>query len=967
MHQQFQSIPIMLEALDEDDFEHLQARVTELFLDDKSISVEIKNFLTAVISLSPYLQDCLFKEQNFLKNLFTRGFDESFQTIITKTKSMGCEFDSEADFMVAIRKAKRQTALLCGLADMGGWWDGDKVTSVLSQFACTSLRASMDFVLLETHHAEKIVLTNIEIPQQDCGFIILGMGKLGAGELNYSSDIDLIFIFDDQAPVILNTDDPISLLSRMAKKLIKLMQERTGDGYVFRMDIRLRPDPASTPLVVPIVAALNYYEGQGQNWERAAMIKARPVAGDIKAGASFLKELEPFIWRKYLDFAAINDVQSIKRQIHAHKGHGEIAVLGHNIKLGRGGIREIEFFAQTQQLIAGGRNEELRVNETIKALHVLHQHDWIEKDAVDDLSKVYWFLRDLEHRLQMVDDQQTHILPDSEDALKRIALMSGEADVKKFMNSIREALVTVEKYYSELFEQASALGSDEGNLVFTGDEHDPETVNSLHQMGFERPNEIIKIIKTWHIARIPALRATQARELLTELVPDLLKAFSNANNPDDVVFTFDRFLSGLPAGIQLFSILKINPFLFDLLIKILSTAPRLADQIARKPHVFDAMIDPQFGQGAIGKEALSNILNASMVRISDYELALDEARRFFTQTQFMIGCQFLAGTLSVNKTALAFSLLADVVIEAMLKLVMNEFSLQHGHVKGGKVCILGMGRLGSYELTATSDLDLIFLYEFDETCEESCGKKPLPTSLYFIRLMQRFIAAMSSPTTEGKLFELDFRLRPSGNAGPLATQLDAFIKYQRNEAWVWEAQSLTRARPIAGDPELCEKLAKEIPEILSTHMQNDKLEFEIHDMRKRIAKEKEAKDIWDVKLVSGGLLDVEFIAQWLSLKNGADGKTATRDILCDPKHADLSFDVREKLINAFDLYNAILQLKRICLGAGATIDDQSKGFNEMVTTIMDTPDMASAKAQLTMTQKQVSEIFKLLLKKKPQT
>ncbi len=964
MFSDFQIIPKQLPVFEETQFTQIQADVLALLKSNNEVPTNLIDFFSTIFQLSPYLKDCAFKEANFLSNLLENGLEKSFHDILFKTRSCGLDMVDEVEFMASVRIAKRQIALLCGIADLGGWWNCNKVTSVLSEFAIISLSACLDFVLLENHRAGKIKLAYADIPQKESGFIILGMGKLGASELNYSSDIDLIFVFDDAAEIILNTDDPVSLLSRMAKKLIKLMQERTGDGYVFRMDLRLRPDPSSTPLVIPIVAALNYYEGQGQNWERAAMIKARAITGDVKAGQSFLKELEPFIWRKYLDFAAINDVQSIKRQIHAHKGHGEIAVLGHNIKLGRGGIREIEFFAQTQQLIAGGRNPSLRKNETITALHSLYESDWIEKAAVDELSQAYWFLRNLEHRLQMVDDGQTHLLPTSNEELKRIAFMSGERDVKEFSHLITSKLKTVEKYYSELFETATALGFDSGNLVFTGDDEDPETIKTLSEMGFQRPSEIIKVIKNWHVARLPALRTTQARELLTELIPDLLKAFSSANKPDEVIFKFDRFLSALPSGIQLFAILKTNPSLFNLLIKILSVAPRMADQITIRAHIFDAIIDPQFGAGLINKNALGDILDAGLKRSQEYEAALDEARRFFLQTQFMIGCQFFAGTLSVDNVAQAFSDLAEVIINSMLKCVTEEFEKRHGVIKDSKICILGMGRLGSRELTATSDLDLIFIYDFDTSVEESDGEKPLPTSLYFIRLMKRFITAMSSPTAEGKLFDLDFRLRPSGNAGPLATHIDGFIKYQQEEAWIWEAQSLTRARPVAGDDELSERLQTQIPEILAKHKNSVVLEKEILDMRNRIEREKGSKDIWDLKTASGGFLDIEFIAQWLAIKNGSNGQTGTKIILANADEKDFSKSDKEKLLHAYDVYNALLQYQRICIGDDFDIHTVPKGYLEIIYSSMDLPDLASSEAYLKSLQKDVRAIFNALLKTK---
>jgi len=396
----------------------------------------------------------------------------------------------------------------------------------------------------------------------------------------------------------------------------------------------------------------------------------------------------------------------------------------------------------------------------------------------------------------------------------------------------------------------------------------------------------------------------------------------------------------------------------------LSAAPRLANQISQKPHVFDAMIDPQFGEGALSKEVLSNILNTALKNASSYEGALDEARRFFAQTQFMIGCRAFAGTLSTEKTAKAFSVLAEVLIAAMLELVTREFEKKHGKVKGSKVCILGMGRLGSHELTATSDLDLIFLYDFDKTSEASDGEKPLDTSLYFIRLMQRFISAMSSPTAEGKLYELDFRLRPSGNAGPLATHVDGFLKYQREEAWVWEGQSLTRARAVAGDQGLCERVETEIPKILTIHQKHDALAKEIFEMRMRIEKEKGTKKVWDVKTISGGLLDIEFIAQWLAIKNDSSNVTGTKHIVLDQKHKELTADSRDKLAQAFDLYNGLLQIQRICVDDPFDIKNTSSGFIEIICSGMDMPDLVSSEAHLKTMQKQVRAIFNELLKGK---
>lgn len=921
-----------------------------------------RELLVSVLNLSPFLGECLRKEPEFILDAFKNGFETALKQEIQEVTESGKSNSDEATLSTVLRIAKRRVALLCGIADLGSMWHASEITKALSDFARAALAASLDFILLKAHISEKLVLSHPSEPQKESGLIVLGMGKFGADELNYSSDIDVILIFDERAKIKLLTDDPVSLLVRLGKQLVKLMQERTSDGYVFRTDLRLRPDPSSTPIIIPVEAALNYYEGQGQNWERAAMIKAMPVAGDIVAGERFLNELSPFVWRKYLDFAAIQDVHSIKRQIHAHKGHGDIAVAGHNVKLGRGGIREIEFFVQTQQLIAGGRNPSLRVKKTVSALAALAEQGWIEPSTAKELTDAYWFLRGLEHRLQMFEDKQTHTLPDTKSGLAHVAHMFGMTE-RKFTGKVEQTLGLVERHYSELFEKAPELSGVDGNLVFTGHDEDPGTIETLSSMGFERPGDVIRLVKSWHVAKMPALQAGAARELLTELVPDLLLAFSKSSSPDTVLNTFDRFISGLPAGIQLFSILKSNPALNALLVRILVSAPAMAEQISQKPHVFDAMLEPQFEEDHFSRATLEDALSESLAGVSGYEMKLDQARRFFRETRFQIACQFLSGSLNHINCARNLSNLAEAMIACMYDVVSDEFSVQHGIVPGSSTCILAMGRLGSRELTMNSDLDLIFLYDFPDTTDQSSGDKPLDPTLYFIRLIKRFIAAMSAPTAEGLIFQLDFRLRPSGNAGPLATQIEGFLKYQETDAWIWEAQALSRARIVLGDEALTERLETKIPEILQRHKDEPTLEQEIFNMRIRIEEEKGKGDVWNLKTGSGGFLDIEFIAQWLVLKHGAGiaQPTGTLEVLVELGSSHLEPSETEALLEAFDTFSSVLHLQRTCLGDRSDEGTMPDGFNTLLCSVLDLPDLATCEAHLAEMKKSIRKIFNRIL------
>ncbi len=915
-------------------------------LDILNNNSEFCKFLTAVFSYSPYLCDLIRKNPENLEGVLAVGFDEYCRATLLHSKQKGRECGDELQLMSFLRKMKSRIALCCALADLGGWWDGQTVTENLSEFADACLDVALEFILKTASDKGQFSLSNYDNPQTNSGLIVLAMGKHGGRELNYSSDIDLILFYDENAAAKVQNTDPTTFFARVAKQLVKLLQERTSDGYVFRVDLRLRPDPSSTPPIMPLEAGLIYYESYGQNWERAAMIKARPVAGDIDAGKNFLRELTPFIWRKYLDYAAIQDVHSIKRQIHAHKGHSAIATRGHNIKLGRGGIREIEFFAQTQQLIAGGRIPQLRTLRTIETINALHQQGWVDKNVVEELTVAYWYLRDVEHRLQMVRDEQTHTLPGDELEFLNIASMMGCSSAEEFASELTTTLQIVEKHYSSLFEASPELTAISENLVFTGDEDDPQTIENLSAMGYQRPTDIMRTIKGWHFGRYPALRTSQARELLTELTPLLLQEFARTGRADETLISMDRFISGLPAGIQLFALLNSNPPLLHLLTLLLSAAPRLADIITSRPHVFDGLLDPAFNTDA-----------------TDYESKLNRGRIFAAEQKFLIGVRLLNGTISALQAGLAFSELAEVMIKAMLSIVKHEFETRHGIVEDGAICVLAMGRLGSRELTAGSDLDLIFLYDHASQAEYSNGSKQLPVSQYFIRLTQRLTAAMSAPTSEGAIYELDFRLRPSGKAGPLATHIQSFVKYQKEQAWTWEHQALTRARAVAGDLALGHLIEQEIAGLIANDVDKSTLKSDINDMRYRIEKEKGSTNPLDCKNVAGGLIDVEFIAQWIVLQTSvfpAPNARDTRSIVISARGNVVSENDCDILLKALEDYTIVLQYIRSCLNDEFDSLDSPPGLKEIMSQALGLPDIASATLQLQEIQSQVREIFKRL-------
>jgi glutamate-ammonia-ligase adenylyltransferase len=939
-------------------------RVAELLAGKSKLAA----FLEAVFDLSSFMRDCARRRPDILDALFDETIDERLLSIRAAIAAAARAEDvSEKTLMMALRKLKLEAHFLIALADLAVEADTATIVRRLSDLADACTGAAVDFLLREAHFQGKLKLPDPENPSEGSGWILLGMGKLGAHELNFSSDIDLVVFFEPEAPAVIDPLDASELFARLTRRLVRILQDRTEHGYVFRTDLRLRPDPGSTPLAIPVQAALLYYESRGQNWERAAMIKARPVAGDLKAGAAFLRELQPYVWRKYMDYAAIADVHSIKRQIHAHKGHGEIAVKGHNVKLGRGGIREIEFFVQTQQLIAGGRFPELRGRETVQMLGQLAARGWITAEARDALTRQYWFLRRVEHAIQMVADEQSHTLPEDNEGLERIAHMLGFADADAFSKEFRASLQQVEQHYAALFETAPELSSGIGNLVFTGDVDDPDTLQTLHRLGFERPSDICRVIRTWHFGRYRATQSAEARERLTELTPALLEAFGKTRRADEALLRFNDFLVGLPAGIQLFSLLQSNPALLKLLATIMGAAPRLAGIITRRPHVFDGLLDPALLSELPDRAYLAGRLAAFLEAAKTYEETLDRLRIFAAEQKFLIGVRLLAGSIDAGRAGRAFSDLADLTIGAALDAVIEEFSSRHGKVKGGKTAILGMGKLGSRELTAGSDVDLILLYDHDADAEESDGEKPLAPSHYYTRLTQRLIAAVSAPTAEGVLYELDLRLRPSGNKGPVATHIDAFRKYQRGEAWIWEHMALTRARAVAGDETLCDAAEAEVAEIIALPRDAAKVAKEAGDMRKMIEEEKPPRDLWDIKLIPGGLIDLEFIAQVAILTGQVEAgerTTGTGEILARLAPGFADAQVRQELGEAFSLYVSLTQMIRLCLTGHFERQDVPPGLSDMLLAITDLPDFSVLEAHVKETSQRVRTYFDLLLRAK---
>lgn len=926
-----------------------------------------RSLLEAVFGNSSFLSQCLMREPQVLQMIALKGFDATFDAILADLGPAAQTWTERPATMAALRTAKRRVALTVALADITSVWSLEKVTGALTAFAEVALGAALSHLLLEANRAGVLDLAEPEEPEKSSGIAILAMGKMGAAELNYSSDIDLMVLFDAERVAYRGSEGPQQALHRMVRDLIAFLGERTRDGYVFRTDLRLRPDPGSSPLAVSTAAAERYYESLGQNWERAALIKARAVAGDREVGEQFLARLTPFIWRKNLDFAAIEDIHSIKRQINAHKGHHEIAVAGHNIKVGRGGIREIEFYAQTQQLIWGGRMPELRRRGTCAALRALQEAGHADKVAVDHLIGAYGFLRRLEHRLQMIDDESTHTLPDDEESLRAIATFMGYDGTTPFAQDLRLHLERVERHYAALFEDAPELGGAKGNLVFTGTEDDPDTLRTLGELGFSDGTAVSTTIRGWHHGRIRATRSTRARELLTELMPHLLVAFSETVNPDAAFRKFDEFLTNLPAGIQLFSLFYANPKLLNLLAEIMGSAPSLAERLSRNPALLEGVLTGDFYGSLDDASALRADLEQALKQAHDLQDVLDLTRRWAHDREFQVGMQLFRNLIPGEEAGNALTDVADAVLACLLPPVADEFARQHGRLPGGRFVVVGMGKLGGREMTFSSDLDLIFIYSCEGGLEtESDGPRPLPVGEYYARLSQRLVGALSAMTPEGRLYDIDTRLRPSGHSGPIASEIEGFAAYQQQRAWTWEHMALTRARVVAGDPDLAARTRAVICDTLTGKRNDAALVRDVSDMRRRIDAERHTENHWMLKHSRGGLLDLEFIAQYLQLRHGA----AQPEVL-SPFTAE-AFDRLAQAgalprADASELAAASIFLRRLQallrLTVGVSRDESRfpEGLRAALARAVDVEDFAALKARLEHVQSRVRAYYARLI------
>ncbi len=897
--------------------------------------------LAPVAAASPYLAGLMTRDPERLRRVLDAPAEVRLAAVVDDASGAA---SAGAAGGSALRRVKAEAHLLIALADLGGVWDLDAVTGALTRLADAATASATALAAAEAK------LCAAETPGEEGpapGLFVLALGKHGGGELNYSSDIDLAVFYDPARVARASGAEPARATLRFTQALSRLLGERTAEGYVFRTDLRLRPDPSSTPAAVPVDYALGYYESVGQNWERAALIKARPVAGDLSRARAFLQQVQPFIWRRSLDYAAIDDIGSILRQIRSRPGADLGAAAGADLKLGAGGIREIEFFVQTQQLILGGRHPGLRTPATRDALRALEAAGHVSPDDRAALDAALVRLRGWEHRVQMVGDEQTHRLPEAPDARRRVASLSGFADLAGLDAEVEAVRRDVARRCGGLFADAEPLSSPLGPLVFTGVDDDPETLRTLQALGFTEPVRVAAAVRGWHHGRISATRTARGRELFTRVAPRLVAACAATGAPDAAFARFAEFFEGLASGVQVQSLFLGQPALFELVVRVLGLSPRLAAVLARRPAAIDALLDADFF-APLDIHASAGALTEAVAGAA-FESAMDGVRRLHRDTAFRIGVQALTGAADAPAAGRAFADLADACVRALALKALAEVERVAGALPG-EVAVVALGKFGGREMTASSDLDLMTLHHAAPDARSQL--KGWAAETVYARFTQRLVTALSAPTGEGGLYAVDLRLRPTGTAGPVAVSLEAFRRYHAEEAQTWEALALTRARVVwASSPEMAAAAARAIDSALRRPHDPVGLARDVGEMRELMRRERPARGLWDLKLAPGGLVDVEFAAQHLQLRGAARGgplAANTGEALSALRQAGAAEAlVVEDLQHAWSLQSALQQVLRLATDAAAPDPGREPaGLRDLLARAGGVRDLAALKTTL---------------------
>ncbi len=786
---------------------------------------------------SPFLREAMVARRQVADAFVSTGADAAAELALADA----------ADLPVGqrLRQRRHGLALAVALGDLAGELPLERVTALLSDFADAAIDDAVAAAIAERVPGAK-----------PCGFAVIAMGKLGSRELNYSSDVDLLLLFDPATLPRRAREDAGEAAVRIGRRMIELLQKRTEDGYVERVDLRLRPSPEVTPIALPVDAAISHYESSALPWERAAFIRARAAAGDIALGQRFLDSIDTFVWRRSLDFGVIEEVRQISARIRDHFAQGAEIGPGFDLKRGRGGIREVEFFVQIQQMIHGGRDPSLRSAATLDAIEALRGAGHLDERTAAALASAYRLLRTIEHRVQMVDDAQTHVLPAKAAELDNVAQLHGVADGNALIAELRPHVDEAGRVFDSLSPAERTVLSNDPDIL----------KEDLARLGFADSEAAARHVAHWRSGKARSLRSPAARQAFEAMLPTLLPAIAAGATPDHALNRLSDIVERLSSGVNFFRLLEARPQLAELLATVLAHAPALADQLGRRPELFEGLFDASsFAMPPPAVDVAQALAGA--MQGHPYDVALDRTRRLVNERRFALGVQLIDRRRDPLEVTEGYARVAEGALVALGGAAVREFEAAHGRFQDSELVVLGLGRLGGHSLTHASDLDLIYLHNVRGD-GVSDGRKPLGPNDYFNRLASRVTAALSVPTASGPLYEVDTRLRPGGAKGMLVVSLDAFEQYQRTEAWTWEHMALCRARPVFGSPQVREKVAAMIESILRMPRDPAKVIVDAVKMRADMERHKPARSALDVKLGPGGLVDLEFAIHVLQLTTG---------------------------------------------------------------------------------------------------
>lgn len=922
-------------------------------------------FFSFLFGNSPYLTRLLVRDLEFAESLAQDPPD----AVVRRIRRELAEADptmSRDRLMKFLRVQRGRVAVVAAVYDCFGLADVMECARLLSDMADHAVRLAVSHLLMDRVRRGELELPESGGPDgsRRWGYFVLAMGKHGSRELNYSSDVDLIVLYDPDSVSYTGSRSLRDCFVRVTRDLARILQARTGDGYVFRTDLRLRPDASSTPPAITVDFALNYYNTFGRTWERAALIKARPVGGDTSAAAAFLERLVPFIWDEGLDFTSVEEIRSMSQQIHDFHGHGAVTAAGHDVKLGRGGIREIEFFVHMHQLAYGGRSRRLRGTGLLAMLKTLEQENHILPSEEAALRDAYLLLRRVEHRLQMVNDDQVQKLPESADGLEQIAAMMGMASAAELSGAIERAATEVHDLYRARFNVPESE-QDITAAILEGPEGSPDAVEKLEAAGFARALTAIEIFRGWAEGRYDSTSSERARTIIREILHEIIAALGKTPDPDRALARMDKFLETLPEDISFFSMLRANTWLLNLIAVVMGSAPRIADTLGGHPRLLKAVLDPAFFLPVPGRDELEAELDEYLegVKGEDAEQRAATAATWAQDRAFQVGVQTLQNLVTVDEASESLTHIADATIGLLLRDAIRALGKKHGPVRGGSCAVVALGKLGAAEMTFESDLDLVFVADFPDEAQMTRGPKPIDAGRFYARAVQRLIGALRTRSAAGRLYEVDMRLRPSGESGPLVTTLRAFREYYASAAWTWEHMSLTRARVVAGDPEAIEAVSAEIRQVLTLPRDTETLRSDVAKMRDRVAAEYPSSEPFELKHVRGGLVDLEFIAQYLQLMHAsqcpevlAGGTVPSLQALADANVLDT--EEASSLIVATQMQRSVQAITRLAWSGQESVRKAPELLRSKLANALECDTFDDLESRLRRTQSEVFDAFR---------